>query len=389
MNLRRDFACIDGNQFIVANCGHEPDEKTRAWIVNVGTKWIERLGEFDCPRFDQIESTTDGGFVVLGNNLSKQAMSHTVAAFDKKGKRLWELEHNYSGGPAALFSPKAIAVTTNGDVAVLDVIKHTVQFFDKRGGYRRTVKLADAWGRPANYPSSLSADIDGGVIVGDFNGKFPVVRMKADDSISQEFQQQFADGVGGHSLPHPRVAPDGKLWTTDGHALLRLNDKGIVDHIVGDPPDANRLTGIGGLSMDFRGRFLAIDAQPAPCISSTPRGDIKRSVSPNRPISPKCMVTRLSHPTATFISRGDNNTFALTQMDRVSVSLHASTTTFLRIGAFSRKGSACGSQRMKGYTCLIATRSFAKSSIGLMATGLTTPKVCKSLVMVPLRFATT
>ena len=80
-------------------------------------------------------------------------------------------------------SPKDITATTNGMIATLDGSRNLVQFFDRTGKHHHTIDLEKAWGRKPNYLSEIAADRDGGVIVEDFHGEHPLVRMNVDGTV--------------------------------------------------------------------------------------------------------------------------------------------------------------------------------------------------------------
>ena len=120
-------------------------------------------------------------------------------------------------------------------VAVVDVIRKTVQFFDRAGKHHHTVDLKKAWGREPTYPSDISADRDGGVVVQDFQGDPPIVRMKADGTVRAQVRPRLKDGRT-FQLFDAQVAPDGVLWVSDGHALYRLIESGTAHRVLGEAP---------------------------------------------------------------------------------------------------------------------------------------------------------
>ena len=78
---------------------------------------------FATTEISEIAGFSDGGFVVKGG-VAEMTSDDSLTAFDSQGKRLWSLPGNGDlNDPAALFSPKDVAVTTDGKVAVVDVIR--------------------------------------------------------------------------------------------------------------------------------------------------------------------------------------------------------------------------------------------------------------------------
>ncbi len=73
------------------------------------------------------------------------------------------------------------------------------------------------------------------------------------------FRPKYADGRRFRPRGDVKVAPDGRLWTSDGHALLRLDDAGIVDLVLGRAPQADELGKIAALTIDPQGKIYAVD----------------------------------------------------------------------------------------------------------------------------------
>ena len=125
---------------------------------------------------------------------SKYTSETSAFKFDPAGKREWMLQKDYSTYPKTLFSPEDVTVTADGNVAIVDVIKHGVQIFDRHGNFLRLVDLAKSWGRKPNYPSGVATDTEGGMILLDFGAQPPFIRMKADGTVRANLQPKHKDG---------------------------------------------------------------------------------------------------------------------------------------------------------------------------------------------------
>jgi hypothetical protein len=112
-----------------------------------------------------------------------------------------------------------------------------------------------------NYLCGIAAGANGDFLVHDFEGSPPFVRMKRDGTTRGGFQPKYADGSTFDTRGGVKVAPDGRLWTSDGHALLRLSDSGIVDLVLGRAPQADELGKIAALTIDGRGLIYAVDSR--------------------------------------------------------------------------------------------------------------------------------
>ncbi len=148
----------------------------------------------------------------------------------------------------------------DGGVAVLTAVHNTIEYFDNAGEHKRSVVLSEALGRAANYPSGLSFDADGGLILHDFNGEPPVWRISAEGKATASLTPAFADGATFRLYGDVQRAPDGRLWTSDRNALLRLDDEGRVDLVLGPKPQDDRLDAVDDLTV-ANGRIFALNAR--------------------------------------------------------------------------------------------------------------------------------
>jgi hypothetical protein len=261
------LAWVGGDRFVVVHSDWRTD-RAEAWWVDVAAKEVSAVVGFDCQEGKALAGSGDGGFVALASWSEKlvgggYTPRSAVHRFDAAGRRTWTISADYTLEPGGLFSPTDVAVTTTGRVAVLDVIRRNVSVFDPAGKYERVIDLSAALGREPNYPCRLVADVEGGLVVEDFRGKSPILRLRADGTVRSQLAARFADGRTSAGLQSVRVAPDGRLWTTDGYALLRLAADGTVDGVVGDPPDPAALGDVAALAVDGRGGVYAVDARTA------------------------------------------------------------------------------------------------------------------------------
>ena len=76
----------------------------------------------------------------------------------------------------------------------------------------------------------------GGLLISDFNGLPPYVRMTRNGAVAGGFEPKYADGRAIGTSHGMQSTADGHLWISDGHALLRLSKGGIVDRVLGERP---------------------------------------------------------------------------------------------------------------------------------------------------------
>lgn len=253
------IAWIADCRWIVTASDRGIEGKSRGWGLDVEKRLLAEIDGFDCPSIESVAGTGDGGFVVLATRRQRNTMTDQLIAFDVTGKSRWKHEAESSLEPSVLFSPEDITVTTRKEIAVVDNIRDSVQLFDGNGAHRGTIDLKKVWKRDPNYPSAITPDVDGGFIVYDFNGDPPFVRMKRDGSTRGVLRPRHADGRAIDAHTGLRTAPDGSLWTSDRHSLVRLRDNGVASRIVGAPPDETSLREISAITGDQRGQLYAVD----------------------------------------------------------------------------------------------------------------------------------
>lgn len=254
----RGTAWVGGNRFVVTRSESRVEWKEKAWWLDVETGKLKAIPGFDYPEVISIVGSADGGFVVL----VRMDDTETLRGFDSSGKHRWMVDQGDGEEAELLFSPDDIAVTNTGQIAVLDNSKNTIQFYDRRGKFLRIVDLEKAWGREPSYPTGIVADASGGFLIRNidlFEGSPPFVRINSDGTIRGGFQPKYADGGKFATRGGVKVAPNGRLWTSDGHALLRLNESGIVDLVLGRAPQADELGKIAAFTIDGRGLLYAVD----------------------------------------------------------------------------------------------------------------------------------
>jgi hypothetical protein len=297
-------AWVGGDRYLLLRDDPNDENRMEAFRVDVAAGTAMRVAGFSTTVLSKAAGFADGRFVVKGG-LSYfpggATSDHSLSAFDAGAHRLWKIDGNGDHkDPAALFSPEAIAVTTDGKVAVLDNIRKTLQFFGGDGKFIRAIDLKKAWGREPNYPSGLSPDRDGGVLIHDFQGQPPLVRMSAAGAMRGGVRPRHPDGRE-FRISVAQVAPDGSIWVSDGHALMRLAESGVVERVLGERPDPARLGDIAGVTVDGQGRIYAVAPRTGAVHVFGPDGQWLRVCSP----SPSDVPEEISLPHVTVSNTGD------------------------------------------------------------------------------------
>lgn len=256
------LAPVRGDRWLVTS---SDGASTRGWWLDAATGKAEALDAFfESPPIVHAAGTPDGGFVALTSLHRNNTIEEAVLCFNDHGRLRWRIDAS-TAPESNIFSPENLTVTRDGKVALIDNIRHRVDLFSPDGRHLRTLHLDTIFGRKANYPTGVSADTDGGLVVHDFNADPPLWRLTRAGEIRARFHPRFADGRPVRNLGPPRVTPDGGLWITDGDTLLRLHpDTGVVDRVLGELPRPSALTAISAATVDrAAGRIYAVASRTA------------------------------------------------------------------------------------------------------------------------------
>ncbi len=244
---------IGGDKWVIVRGSYDDHGKTSITVLNTADGSLTPAPDVECPS----PSTGQGifgmgerGFMVMGGFRSR----YQVKRIGQDLKSNWEFD-----GPDVIGSPQSIAVQPDGTVGILVGISDVICVFDEKGAFKRKIDLKSTLGRKPNYVSGLAEDAAGGWVLSDFSGTPSVYRLNADGGIVKSFTPHYADGRKLEIHGRLNRGPDGRLWTTDQAALLRLDDDGKVDLVVGRAPDASSLSDIHELVVTARGIF-AVDA---------------------------------------------------------------------------------------------------------------------------------
>ncbi len=297
------LARVGGDRFLLIRDDPKNSARMDGWWADVSAGSMTPVAGFSTTVLSEVAGFPDGGFVVKGGlsyGRNSATGDNNLYGFDARGRPLWTVEHILNQDPNALFSPKDVTVTTDGKIAALDTCPARVHLFDRDGKRLRTIDLAKSWGRVPNYPATIVADVDGGFVVEDFGGRPSFVRMKVDGTVRAGVDPRFPDGrtfrVGDLA-----VAPDGALWVSDGHALLRLSPEGVVDRVLGEPPDARWFREAEAVTIDGRGRIYAVASRSGDVHVFDPDGRWLRVCRPG----PDDIREKLSLPHMTVSDAGD------------------------------------------------------------------------------------
>lgn len=244
------LAWIDADRWLLLTMTGYDDKPTYAWWFDAATRKTAPITEYNgpgCAGFSvPPQRTPDGGFFVTGDR------NRPATLFNTHAVSVSQVDIDSS-------LPQDAAVSSNGVIGVLEGAgRDHILRAGKDGKALEPIDIAKSFGAKPNYLSNLSADVEGGWIVHDFNAKIPIWRLDRDGNVKSKFEPRYEDGRT-FRIGDVKIAPDGSLWTTDGGALLRLNAEGVVDKIIGPDPDTPALGDSCATTLDFLGRFWVVD----------------------------------------------------------------------------------------------------------------------------------
>ncbi len=258
--MRPRVAPVRESRWVLLQDSTNDEVGTRAWWIDVDTGELESIEGFTSGGIESLVPTGDGGFITLARHHLEYTIQDEVNRYDSDGRPLWNRrEPGYGHG----FSFQAATWIEDVGVAALTSVSNTIEFFDAEGKHQRSVRVADVLEGEPNYPSGLTADLNGGLILHDFNGSPPIYRINAEGTVIARFHPKFPDGRLFRIYGDVQVAPDGTLWTSDLHSLLRLNKEGIVEKVLGPQPDDDALEEIRAMTVDPEGRIYVVNGRTA------------------------------------------------------------------------------------------------------------------------------
>jgi hypothetical protein len=241
--LTHELAWSSGDRWILSACLEYGRENT-FWLLDAASGELTPQGGFRGGEIESLAAFPDGGFA---------ASTGRVFVFDAEGKpsTTWRNDLRESG--------ESLDVLSTGELVLMSEGGDGLTFLSREGELLGKLELSRAWGREPNYLSSVHADLDGGVIVHDHNGKPPIVHMKRDGTVVAEFQPRHPDGRTFLIRRGVRAAPDGSCWASDGQALLQLGADGVVQRVLGPSPDPSELGKIARIAIGPGDRIHALD----------------------------------------------------------------------------------------------------------------------------------
>jgi hypothetical protein len=236
-----NIAHMTGKSFVIAVSVNEEGGMAACYRIDFDDDSFIKLNLTDVPPIMVLAAFEDGTIAALTERDMKYSSASGLYILDKAGRTLWNREdHGTDGSPDDLLSPEDMVVLAPDHVAILDNIKSTIQIFNRNGEFVRVVDFSETLNREHMYPTDLALD-ETGFIVYDFAGDESAVLMDGEGNPTATFTPRFADGRPFRVQDGVKRGPDGSLWTSDGMTVIRLDESGTVDRIIGNAPQTRVL----------------------------------------------------------------------------------------------------------------------------------------------------
>lgn len=228
------------------------------WLDTAGGK-LEPIPDFKAPAIEDVTGARDGSFVALATTRQQYSMTDELITFDSRGQTLWQQKESTDSKPSSFFASEAVTLTAQREIALLSNVRNLVQFYDLSGKYLRTWKLETLLGRKPSYPTIISADSKGGVLIFDFNGNPPLLHLDATGKSLAQMEMKYADGRVISHVRGAKADQAGAIWISDGECIARLDKTGTVDLILGNAPSTNALGKVAAATIDQKGQTYLAD----------------------------------------------------------------------------------------------------------------------------------
>ena len=204
-------------------------------------------------RFDHSVIGMPDGFALL--------RGEDVFAFELDGTPRWSspLRQGRSSADGA-------TVLADGRIALLDRSPGGVQILGHDGATGPYIRLAPS----PRYARSITAVPDGFLIVDPVDDD---VAIHAFDAGGKRLSHYVPRRASGRPIgrPEPRIDAEGRVWVEDGHSLLRLDENGVVDRVIGDP---KRVGGVTAVALGPDDRIHALSEHSGVVHVLAPSGEL-------------------------------------------------------------------------------------------------------------------
>ena len=258
-----DWWPFEDGRWLVVHSPYDKETVSQLWWADPATGALDAIEDLGLPAIEAVASTKDGGFVAILDYDFGVTSTPGLASVDGSGKLRWENTYG-SGGQdpeAELLSPQDVAVAKDGRICVVSCVEKELHVYEQNGDWSEAVDLTTALENEQPYLVRIVVENSGDVLVHDFGTPSArLVRVDRGGAAKARIEPHRADGFTSRDLAmNFALAPDGRIWTHDGHVVMRLDEQGLVDLVLGNEAAQGSLTEPSGSFMDSRGRIVVTD----------------------------------------------------------------------------------------------------------------------------------
>ena len=270
---------VTGASWILLARQWSPSEKMKAWTIDTHRASVAPLDAFDCPATDAVATDRNGSFIAYvpllrGSGNYRSFEGADLIALDRSGKQIWNVRYEGRNIPRLPMSA-SIAVTSDRTIVLLNQNNEDLVIFDRDGNYLKTISSGASW-YCSPGSQEASPDVNGGIVVNDPYGSPTIRRIRfdasnvpasapdstsdgtrfresMDDYRASNLKPRYSQGQGFAPLDGVRVAPDGRLWASDGESFFRLAEDGRADAVIGQNPEVLDHRSLNRCFVDLRG----------------------------------------------------------------------------------------------------------------------------------------
>ena len=255
------------------------------WRIDVDTGKVIQFPNLGCRGSEDIAGDRRGGFVV-GSPASREEFesgrSASLVAFDASGKQRWRIEQREYDPTRRMMSLGCVTVLKDGRIAVVDRFNFGIRLFDRNGKQvsvvdsqvysclETAIKVAPGgqggllfssygprslWSVPATNLEAANSD-------GDISSQSDIdsnVLDRIPKYVDLQLTPKQRSGQSFVSRRGARVDNEDRIWVSDGAAFFRLDNKGVVDHTLGEEPSDASIRKLHGAEIDNRGRVYLLN----------------------------------------------------------------------------------------------------------------------------------
>ncbi len=223
---------VSGHWWLLAS-GPRADSPARVWHMEPGAA-PQALAFEGLRGAIGFAALVDGGFVVLGENTlaqgAERARRWSLAAFSAAGVPRWTVGSDRDD-PAQLHAPVGLAALGDGRIAVLALVRESVQWYSAQGQYEGALDLSAAIGAAPDFLIGLAPGPAGGLLVAQIAPGHPMPRPDgAQRPASERFEEPLVwlDARGQLVARMTPTLPDGAPAATLAARALGTADGRLI-----------------------------------------------------------------------------------------------------------------------------------------------------------------